>query len=269
MAVIPKNQPRCVMTGLLLPCKYTEHVSIEFLREERAGEEEAVLSLICVLAGSILFAIVFKKPLKLFPWAFYLLAIALNSLLLLSYWVSFSRTFQMIVLLPLQRCHIAFALFVIVMFIGVFKDGSRTRAYLLPIRAELSLMACILTVPHIIRNLATYLPRLQSDAFGVSLPVYFAVICAFVLMALLLLLGTTSFKAVRERMHTAAWKKVQSLAYAFFVIIFLHLGLMLAPSAMSGGIDAVQSIIAYGAILALYVVLRIRRALADRTKRTV
>lgn len=217
-----------------------------------------------VLAGTIVFALLFRNPLKRFPLIFYALALILGCLPFLTFWMSVPRVFQMLVLLPLQRCYLAFALFTVVMFIGVFSDESRIKAYFMPIRAELSIMACLLALPHIVRNIVTYVPKLFWDSLGVTVPMTLSVALAMLLTVLLLVLGVTSFRAIKERMHTATWKKVQRFAYVFFVLIFVHLGLMLVPSALSGGVDARQNLIIYGVIFVLYGVLRLRKAFVDK-----
>ncbi|MDR2035345.1 MAG: hypothetical protein LBP91_01535 [Coriobacteriales bacterium] len=219
-----------------------------------------------ILAGSILFAVLCKRPLRRFPWIFYLLALAFSALLLLSYWVSFPRTFQMFVILPQERCSFALAFFIIVMFIGVFKDDSRLKGYFMPVRAELSIMACIFALPHIVRNLTAHLPKLFNDAFGITLPVSAAILLGLVLTALMLLLGITSFKAIKEKMHRDTWKRIQRLAYFFFGIIYLHLTLMLLPSALNGGVGAAQNFIVYSTLFVLYVVARTRRAFIDKNE---
>lgn len=42
-------------------------------------------------------------------------------------------------------------------------------------------------------------------------------------------------------MSTASWKKVQKLAYPFFGLVYVHLLLMLLPSALHGGLAAQAS----------------------------
>ena len=84
------------------------------------------------------------------------------------------------------------------------------------------------------------------------------------LLALLLVLGVTSFNAVKKRMRTETWKRVQKLAYPFFLLVYVHLLLMLAPSALHGGIAATTSVAVYSVVFAAYVVVRLVRAAKDR-----
>ena len=87
---------------------------------------------------------------------------------------------------------------------------------------------------------------------------------ALVLFALLLVLGVTSFNAVKRRMRADTWKRVQLLAYPFFGLVYVHLLLMLLPSALQGGAAAQASVAAYTAVFGTYAVLRVTRALLDR-----
>ena len=115
--------------------------------------------------------------------------------------------------------------------------------------------------------LASYLPRnVLGGAVSPNVMASFAV--AVVLLVLLLVLGVTSFNAVKRRMRTDTWKKVQKLAYPFFLLVYVHLLLMLAPSALHGGIAATASVAVYSAVFLAYLVLRLFRAAKDRRMRT-
>ena len=80
-------------------------------------------------------------------------------------------------------------------------------------------------------------------------------------MAILLV---TSFQVVKRRMSAARWKGVQRLAYPFYLLTYVHLLLMLAPSALHGGVAATTSVAVYSIVFAAYVVLRLVRAAKDR-----
>ena len=218
-----------------------------------------------VFVVAVLFSIAFKRPLRRVPWVFYILALFLGVLVMLTYSVSFSRPLQVYVIQPLQRCIFAFALFAVVMFIGVFDEKSRIRLYFMPIRAELSILACILALPHIIRNIMSFLPQVYVQAVNTALPVYASTILSLLISALMLLLGITSFRTIRARMNPATWKKVQRLAYPFFILIYVHIALLLLPPAMHGGTGARDNLIIYTIIILLYSILRLKKAYRDRS----
>lgn len=60
--------------------------------------------------------------------------------------------------LLMGKCVLSLALFVVVMYIGVFAKGSKVHQWLKPVRSELSIIACILACGH----MAVYLGLLRS-----------------------------------------------------------------------------------------------------------
>lgn len=155
-----------------------------------------------VIALVISFALIWlcAKPLKKYPVPFYLGAIVLLGLY---FWGSATGVRNEIwsYFQPLmQRCALAFLLFSIVMFVGVLGEKNPLRTHLMPIRRQLSILACIFAVGHI----------------------------------------------------------------AFYVLTYVHLALLLMPSALAGNDVAVLSIAVYSIVMGAYVVLRLRKALADR-----
>ena len=105
-----------------------------------------------------------------------------------------------------QKNILAFSLFVIVMFQGVLSDGAWLKRALLPIRGELSIIACILSLGHVTVFGTAYLERMAFardllSPFGVL-----AVAAAVCVVALMVPLFVTSFKVVRSRMAARSWK---------------------------------------------------------------
>ena len=80
------------------------------------------------------------------------------------------------------------------------------------------------------------------------------------------MLGVTSFNVVKKRMKKETWKRVQLLAYPFWGLVYVHLLLMLVPSALRGGAPAQMAVAVYSVVFVGYAVLRIRRAAVDRRK---
>lgn len=198
------------------------------------------------------------KPLKRFPVPFYCTALGLVAL----YWFGVSTNVTGVWwtwFMPLmQRCALAFLLFTIVMFVGVLGDSSPLRARLMPIRRQLSILGCIFALGHLAFYGVSYVPRLGS-AFAGNLG--FSLALAAVLVALMAVLLVTSFQVVKRRMNAARWKGVQRLAYPFYLLTYVHLVLLLAPSALAGRDTAIVSLVVYTVVVATYVVLRVRRAL--------
>lgn len=213
-----------------------------------------------LLAVVVCFALVvlLAKPLKRCPVPFYCAALGLVAL----YWFGVSTNVTGVWwtwFMPLmQRCALAFLLFTIVMFVGVLGDSSPLRARLMPIRRQLSILGCIFALGHLAFYGVSYVPRLGS-AFAGNLG--FSLALAAVLVALMAALLVTSFQVVKRRMNAARWKGVQRLAYPFYLLTYVHLVLLLAPSALAGRDTAIVSLVVYTVVVATYVVLRVRRAL--------
>ena len=216
-----------------------------------------------VIALAISFALIWlcAKPLKKYPVPFYLGAIVLLGLY---FWGSATgvRNEAWSYFQPLmQRCALAFLLFSIVMCVGVLGERNPLRTHLMPIRRQLSILACIFACGHIAFYGASYLPRLAS-AFSGNLA--FSLGLAALITALMAVLWVTSAKRVKHAMTAVNWKRVQRLAYPFYLLTYVHLALLLMPSAAAGNSVAVLSIAVYSAVVGAYAVLRAAKALRDR-----
>ena len=159
----------------------------------------------------------------------------------------------------IQKGQVGFAFLAIVMFVGAFRDGSAVRKALQPVRGELSIVATILMIAHVVPSYAG-----MVGALGSLRPTVIALLgIAVVLIVLLAVLAVTSLQAVKRAMKSNSWKRVQWLAYAFFALIFFHmLGYMMVPVA-AGSPDASAALAFYGMVYASYAVARVRRAWAD------
>ena len=219
------------------------------------------MTFLMVLAVTVAACLALRTPLHKWPVAFYVLAVAAD----VAYVIGVEGLLPRVVMGPLTllmgKCVLSLALFVVVMYIGVFAKGSKVHQWLKPVRSELSIIACILACGHMAVYLGSYAPRL-GGTLGVN--VVSALVVALALLVLLLVLGVTSFAFVKRQMSTASWKKVQKLAYPFFGLVYVHLLLMLAPSALHGGVAATTSVAVYSIVFAAYVVLRLVRAAKER-----
>lgn len=216
-----------------------------------------------IVALVLSFALIWAcaKPLKKYPVPFYIGAIAMIGVYFWGTSVGMRGDAWSLFQPLMQRCALAFLLFSIVMFVGVLGEKNPLRTHLMPIRRQLSILACIFAVGHIVFYGASYIPRISS-AFTGNLA--FSLGLAALITALMTVLCITSFQIVKHGMSAAAWKRVQRLAYPFYVLIYVHLALLLMPSAAVGNQVAVMSIVVYSLIVGAYVVLRIAKALADR-----
>ena len=230
-----------------------------------AERKETDMSFVAVLAGTVIGVFLLRRPLKKHPGVFYALAALLDALYMCSFFVAFPEVARRAIFLLMQKCTLACALFAVVMFIGVFRADSKVGLMLRPVRAELSILACVLTVGHMALYLASFAPRLANGGIANGgFAVFFAT--AMALLAVLVVLGATSLQGVKRRMDSGSWKRLQKWAYVFFGLVYVHLMSILLPSALAQGTTARTSVVVYTVLFALYAVARIARAVADRKR---
>ncbi len=223
---------------------------------------------IVAFAIAAILALACAKPIRKAPVALYAVALVLDLAYLYGmasdastgastgFWAAF---------LPfMQRCTLAFALFTVVMFTGVLKDGSSLKTRLASIRRQLSITACILALCHIGYYAYTYFFQVLQETGGVpSMNLGMSFCISSVLLVLFVVLLVTSFNAVKRCMRAKTWKRVQRWAYAFYGLIFVHLAFILAPPAIAGKETALVSMGVYTAVFVVYAALRVRRALVN------
>ena len=220
---------------------------------------EFLIAFVIMIAISFLFRNAIKKA----PWVFYLIALLLSGLYIYSrFFAAYDPLIASIMVYP-QRGLLGMATFTIVMFIGVFGGNSRIRKWLEPIRAELSLIGSLLIAGHALGYLASYLQSLSPGLLSKP-TVVISLAVSLLLLMLLLILGITTLVAVRRRMDSSLWKRIQRLSYFFYGLVFVHLMLMLLPSAMQGTGNSSISLAIYGGVLLVYLIARIRRAVLDK-----
>ncbi len=217
------------------------------------------LTFVVALAACVLL----REPLRRYPVVFYALAIAAVAMQFASASIGLPKQVDLALLLLVKRCNVAMALFAIVMFIGILPQDSRAGSWMRPVRSQISIVACILCAGHIIGYVVSYVPRVFAGALANPF-VAAGLVAALALTILLVVLGVTSIQRVKRIMSPTKWRRVQRLAYPFFILACVHALLMLAPSALGGGAAAIEGALAYSVLLATYVVLRGIRALADK-----
>lgn len=218
------------------------------------------MDFLIVLVVAVAASLLLRKPLHKVPVLFYVLAVGADVAYIAGIEGLLPRAVMSPLTLLMGKCMLSLALFVVVMYIGVFAQGSKVHQWLKPIRSELSIIACILACGHMAVYLSSYVPRLGS---AMSSNVMAALGVALALLVLLLVLGVTSFNVVKKRMRTESWKRLQRWAYVFFGLVYVHLMLMLAPAASRGGQAAIASVAVYTVVFGAYAVFRVRRAVLD------
>lgn len=221
------------------------------------------MEFLIVLIAVIFATLALREPIKRWPIVFYLLAIAAVAILLVGSSGLFGAWWKAVIVL-VQRCQVALALFAVVMFIGVLPQGSKLDCWLRPIRAELSIIACILCIGHMLMYLSVFASRISSGSLLANVAASLTV--AAVLFALVVLLGVTSFDSVKRKMSASTWKRIQKTAYLFFGLIYIHVIFVLAPAALHGGERAFGSLIAYSVLFASYAILKLRSSFAPQKR---
>ena len=89
-----------------------------------------------------------------------------------------------------------------------------------------------------------------------------ASIITLCLMAMLIPLFITSFKSVQRKMNGKTWKRIQRMAYPFFIGIYVHIMVLYTANIKSH----MTEIIVYTVIYASYVILRLRKAVLKSKK---
>lgn len=161
------------------------------------------------------------------------------------------------------------SLFVIVMYTGALKNGSKLMKILMPIRAELSIIASILTLAHNIVFGRYHFVILFTNPKSMSINMLLAAIISVVLIAIMFPLMITSFPSIRKKMKYKAWKKIQRFAYLFYGLIYLHVMLIMLPVATTGNSQYILNVLIYSLVFITYAVMRINKALNKKSSTKV
>lgn len=162
---------------------------------------------------------------------------------------------------------LAVALWCMVMWAGALPNGSSPIKKIMPIRGELSILATVITLSHIITYGVQYIKTFSNNIkLGRSFTTEFILTCITVVILTLIMLplAIMSFKKIRKKMNPKTWKNIQRFAYVFYALIYIHIMVLYIPQAQRGMTDKYISIIAYSAVFTGYVVMRIRKAVLKK-----
>lgn len=221
------------------------------------------MDILIALGVAVAFALALRTPLVRCPWAFYGAAIAVDALFLSGTLASVAPDLDRELIPFLRRAIFPYALFVMVMFMGVLPESSRLRAYLKPARGPLSILAALLALCHMASYLDVYVGPALKGFSTLADSTLAALAMAVVLAVLLTLLTVTSFTVVQRHMHAKTWRILQKAAYGFFALFTLHAVVLLLPASMTGGTSAL-AVSLYSGVFILYVILRVGRRAQDQ-----
>lgn len=148
----------------------------------------------------------------------------------------------------------ASALFIIVMYLGISKKDSNFTKLCMPIRSEISIIACITTFIHNI-SMKIYVHHYSLRAFEYR----YAAIVSLVLLLVMIPLFITSFSCVRRKMKALKWKKLQRLAYVFYFLMYVHVLILNVPKVLDGQLYYLINVSIYSVIFFYYFQAKIRK----------
>lgn len=151
------------------------------------------------------------------------------------------------------------AMLSLVMWMNAFENGSKIQKTFMPIRAELSIIACLLTYGHNFYTGKSYFKLLFTAPEKMSTQVICACIMTIILILLMTPLFITSFKCVRKKMKPKKWKKLQRLAYLFYMLIYVHIMFLMLPMALTGNFTYVLDVIVYSIVFIGYGTLKLKK----------
>lgn len=228
-----------------------------------------VLSLAFSLAATLLLVFPLSASLRKHSWAYYAVAVACAAVYI---WVESTHVHVpanlRFLYVVMQRGYLSFLLLAVVMYTGVFDEGSAPRRRLQPLRAELSILSGILIAGHVAGYMGSYLPAI-SRGVALRTNVAASLAVALLLTALFAVLVVTSFRFVRSKMTPKTWKRLQRLSYLMMVLLAVHVWFVFGGSFVANGHLAPSGVrlLVYLAILGVYAVLRVKKCLRDRARR--
>ncbi len=135
---------------------------------------------------------------------------------------------------PLKNGIFPTILLVVVMFLGALEDKSKIRKRLMPIRAELSILACILTVAHVVLCWSHFLQVLPPRVYTASYTHTVCILTGIYACLIMIPLWVTSYTSVRKKMSRPAWVNLQNFAYLVYALIYIHAFALLIGKSGSG-----------------------------------
>lgn len=162
---------------------------------------------------------------------------------------------------------IATAMFSLVMYTNAFANGTKMQKTFMPIRAELSIIACILAYGHNLYTGKTYLRMLVEYPERMTSLTRAALGITGILVLLMTPLFITSFKCIRKKMKPKKWKQLQQLAYLFYMLIYVHVMLLMLPMALEGYVSYIVNVFVYSCVFLTYATLRLWKFYKKSKKR--
>ena len=153
------------------------------------------------------------------------------------------------------------ALFVIVMYAGAFPSRSLGAKIFMPVRGQISIIASIIGIGHAIAYSKPYISLVANNRDSMNFVTAAFIVDSILLSVVILPLFITSFISVRRKMSGLTWKRLQRLAYLFYLLLFIHVMLLMLPGALDKEAGYDLTVFVYIFIFVSYFVCRIVKAL--------
>lgn len=217
------------------------------------------------------FCLLFHRQIKKHAKIFYLVSILISAGFIILYQLDLNsylpKAVSKYAISIFSRGAISTSLFTIVMYTGVLDKKASLTKVLMPIRAELSIIACILTLGHNILYGIHFFPLFFTNPSSMPTLKLVATILTLILICIMIPLMVTSFPSVRKKMTFKNWKKLQRLSYLFYGLIYVHIMCLFIPKMQKGKF---LDVIVYSSIFLLYFVFRLYRYSKDKkSKETI
>lgn len=212
------------------------------------------------------FAFFCRKPLKKYPYVFYISAVVITAIISVADFRNLPVFVNTYIVGLFSRGAFATALWCVVMWAGAFPNGSKPVKALMPIRGELSVFTAVLTLGHNIGYGKTYFVRLFTDSGRMTSNQITASILTIIMLVIMIPLTIMSFPQIRRKMNAKLWKKIQRTAYIFYALIYIHVMVLCVPMAQSGREGYLMSVMMYSVVFIGYAVCRIRKWILVRKK---
>lgn len=225
--------------------------------------------LIISLILSLIFVLVLNEQIKKYSNIFYLLATILTICICFYYQFNlkdvFPSWFTKYIINIFKRGAFPTALFIIVMYTAILNKKWIITKKFYKVRGEIAIIASIITLGHNFVYGFTgkkHFINLFANLQETELKYIIAKIISLVMIFMMIPLMITSFKSVRKNMDYYLWKKIQKMAYPFFILIYVHTMVLFLSKIQ----DKLLDIILYSIIFISYIILRIGKAIKEKNK---
>lgn len=216
------------------------------------------------LALALFFVLTSARALKKNPTPFYIAACVLSAATAVCSLagVRFPAFVSSWIWPVFERGGLAGALFVLIMWAGALPNGSKGAKALMPVRGQLSIIACLLALSHMAAYGANYFVTLFTNPARLQKTTLAAAICSVIIIVVMAPLFVTSFMKIRRKMNGKSWKKLQRFAYLFYALVYAHIILFTVTKALNGREGYALSLGVYTAVFLAYALCRVIKAVS-------